>query len=463
MDKEVERYLADNFEKVRLLKRSDKGEVWLASQGTGKLVIWKHIRYIGIPYVQLKDHHHALWPEIFYVAEDDQETIVIEEYISGRTLAEYIEDEKYLSAKDVFVILTQLCIGLSALHGMGIVHRDIKPSNLIWQDGIVHLIDFDASRIIRQGADADTTLLGTKGYAPPEQFGYSQTDARSDIYAIGVTMQEALGPHYQGKLLNILKKCRRIDPDARYTSAARLRLAVWRCRYREFLIGGLIFVLMILLGMGYYSYRQQDVPLPALLQEVIEPDHKPDASSPNESAEESASKASQEAVEQMPTDSLKQDDATATEKPARKDDSVSCTLWLNGQTGWRGINIAVPPEEWSQWEWRNNKYTEAGRFPDDWVLKVRLENRSNSVLENPRVMITYDHEERTYHGQSLAAGGTETIEVPLNSYRADRWSQFHIMIGADSKQEINENVQSLVISLSKVGAYKMEHAAELYP
>ena len=127
MNAAVLEYLADTFEKVRLLKKSDKGEVWLASQKSGNLVIWKHIFHTGIPYVQLKEYHHALWPEIFYVAEDEQQTIVIEEYISGHTLAECIEEEKYLSEKEAMMLLIQLCRGLAALHGMGIIHRDIKP------------------------------------------------------------------------------------------------------------------------------------------------------------------------------------------------------------------------------------------------------------------------------------------------------------------------------------------------
>ena len=69
----------------------------------------------------------------------------------------------------------------------------------------MRLIDFDASRSIKEGAGEDTKLLGTKGYAPPEQFGYGQTDARSDLYSLGVTLQELLGDGYHGCLQNILK------------------------------------------------------------------------------------------------------------------------------------------------------------------------------------------------------------------------------------------------------------------
>ena len=117
-------------------------------------------------------------------------------------------------------MLSRLCHGLKELHECGIIHRDIKPANLILQNPelpeSLYLIDFDAARLISGHKATDTALLGTRGYAPPEQYGFSQTDARSDIYALGCTFKEILGPQYHGRLIPILNKCCAIDPQARY-------------------------------------------------------------------------------------------------------------------------------------------------------------------------------------------------------------------------------------------------------
>ena len=461
MNAAVLEYLADTFEKVRLLKKSDKGEVWLASQKSGNLVIWKHIFHTGIPYVQLKENHHALWPEIFYVAEDEQQTIVIEEYISGHTLAECIEEEKYLSEKEAMMLLIQLCRGLAALHGMGIIHRDIKPANLIWQNGNVRLLDFDASRRIKKRAGEDTRLLGTKGYAPPEQFGYGQTDARSDIYALGVTMQEVLGPQYHGYLLNILKKCRRMDPEARYPSVQRLQSAVWRYRHRGFFAGMVVLSVVLLLGAGYF-YRQHAALLPVLLQEEMEIEKKQASPEQDESREEAATDEAQEEQEQTAAPGPGMDDTMhpGQAKPAGVGGVVSSSISLNGESWHDGRTISVPPAVWSTWEWRSNQYTQDTLLPDDWVLKVRIENQSDRVLENPRVKINYAHEDKFFYGPSLSAGEAETIQIPLHSYRVSSWSQFSIYVQADSGQKITDNFYRMSIYLADVGQYKMEHGAQ---
>ena len=162
--------------------------------------------------------------------EDGQ--ILLEEYISGLTVAEFLECDTYTyrSAKKV---LYGVCSAVGYLHSQGIVHRDIKPENiLISQDGTVKLFDLDASRQVVSGVRKDTEVLGTIGYAPPEQFGLSQSDARSDIYAIGVLLNVMLtGEHpscklAKGKAGRIVKKCTMIDPDSRYPTAEKLLQAL---------------------------------------------------------------------------------------------------------------------------------------------------------------------------------------------------------------------------------------------
>ena len=218
--------------KIRLLKSSDKGEVWLASEKSGRLVIRKRIAWTGLPYAMLKEKGYPLIPRILHCIEEDGETLVVEEYVQGESLLDRIGRKAYLSEREAGNILLQLCDGLAPIHAQGIVHRDIKPSNLILQSGcIIRLIDFDAARTVKEHSGEDTMHLGTKGYAPPEQFGYGQTDARSDIYSIGITLRESMPEGYGGYLAKVFARCTEIDPDRRYRNVQELRRAVTLRRF----------------------------------------------------------------------------------------------------------------------------------------------------------------------------------------------------------------------------------------
>ena len=232
MDAHITAYIETAFLKIRLLKSSDKGEVWLASEKSGRLVIRKRIAWTGLPYAMLKEKGYPLIPRILHCIEEDSETLVVEEYVQGESLLDRIGRKAYLSEREAGNILLQLCDGLAPIHAQGIVHRDIKPSNLILQSGcIIRLIDFDAARTIKEHSGEDTMHLGTKGYAPPEQFGYGQTDARSDIYSIGITLRESMPEEYDGYLAKIFARCTEIDPDRRYRNVQELRRAVTLRRF----------------------------------------------------------------------------------------------------------------------------------------------------------------------------------------------------------------------------------------
>ena len=220
-------YLEKRFEKLRKLHQTAKGEVWLATDMDGKPVVWKTIQLTGLPYAAIKKISHPLLPEIIHVAEDEESTIVIEEYVQGRPLSELVARKKFLKEAEVRSILLQLCSGLALLHRKGIIHRDIKPSNLILQkNGDVRLIDFDAARVVKENGEEDTHLLGTRGYAPPEQFGYGQTDARSDIYSLGIILSNMPGNRFR----KVARKCCRTNPSERYGSVQEVREALGRNR-----------------------------------------------------------------------------------------------------------------------------------------------------------------------------------------------------------------------------------------
>ena len=170
-------------------------------------------------------------PEIYDVLEMDDGQIVLEEYIDGLTVAEVMEIDRYRPSGARKVLLG-VCDALAALHEMGIVHRDVKPENvMIDNHGRVVLIDLNVSRI-ESGASKDTVVMGTVGYASPEQLGLSQSDARTDIYAVGVLYNVMLtGQHPSvtiapGKVGRIVRKCTAINPHERYQTADDLWAAL---------------------------------------------------------------------------------------------------------------------------------------------------------------------------------------------------------------------------------------------
>lgn len=170
-------------------------------------------------------------PEIYDAIDVDDGQIILEEYIDGITVTEVMHTGKYRywGAKK---ILGEICNALSVLHSRGIIHRDVKPENvMIEKTGRVVLIDFNASRK-ESAAGKDTVIMGTVGYASPEQLGLSQTDARTDIYAAGVLLNVMLtGKHptecfAKGRAGRIVRKCTTLNPDDRYQSAEKLALVL---------------------------------------------------------------------------------------------------------------------------------------------------------------------------------------------------------------------------------------------
>lgn len=216
-------FIETNFKRISVLKENANGRTELVADTTGAVYIRKIIARTGLPYKKLAQIKCAHIPEIYYCAEAYGKTYVIEEFISGETLAAELEQGKKFTAEQVRNIALQICEVLIVLHGHCILHRDIKPGNIIVQGSSVWLIDFGAAKAEGSTKEHDTVILGTPGFAPPEQYGFTTTDARSDIYALGKTMEILCGSSYNAKLCKIIAGCTAFDPQKRIASAAELK------------------------------------------------------------------------------------------------------------------------------------------------------------------------------------------------------------------------------------------------
>ena len=192
------------------------------------LQIFKKIKELNIPGIPKY--------ELLVENQYDRTLTVIEEYINGYNLDTYMQlRENPLPPLKAAEIVARLALTLGKLHNQDppIIHRDIKPSNvLIDSDENVYLIDFNISRNLDLTKNKDTTILGTHGYASPEQYGFMQCTEKSDIYSLGVLLhflttkspndpQDAKGP-----LASIIKKATSMDPNNRYDSVKSMSYAI---------------------------------------------------------------------------------------------------------------------------------------------------------------------------------------------------------------------------------------------
>ena len=220
------------YETVKTIKNSERGCVsLLQNKRNGTRFIFRHYQGSGEVYRKLLSVSCRNLPKIMEAAEQDGMVAVLEEYIQGDSLA-FLLAGACLTPAEARKITFQLCNALWVLHSLGAVHRDIKPENVIVRGSEAVLIDFDASRIFKNGTNQDTQILGTTGYAAPEQYGITQTDERADIYSLGVLLNIMLtGKHpskelASGRLGRIVQKCTMVNPKKRYKSVLYLMEAL---------------------------------------------------------------------------------------------------------------------------------------------------------------------------------------------------------------------------------------------
>lgn len=224
------------MEFITVMPLGNRSDVTLIREvSTGHLYVRRIIDETKLPvYQTLHSIHAPHIPDIVCIMEIAQNRYeVIETYIEGKTLEEILTNAGVLTEEQAAFYITQLCDALAAVHKSGVIHRDIKPENIIiTNDDTLYLLDFDISRIRKRGQHSDTDFIGTKGYAAPEQFGFQQTSVSTDIYAIGVVLNEMLTGQLPqealpyGSIRRVIIRCTDIDPLQRYRSVKQLKNAL---------------------------------------------------------------------------------------------------------------------------------------------------------------------------------------------------------------------------------------------
>lgn len=200
----------------------------------------------------MKNLMHPALPRIIDIVDQNDTFYIIMDFVEGDNLKNIMLREGAQSQDKVIRWGIQLAAALDYLHKQSppIIYRDMKPSNIMLQpDGELKLIDFGIARTFKEGAEDDTTHLGTYGYAAPEQFersdGPSRTDARTDVYDLGTTLYSlvtgitpendpyfkpvpirTIDPSLSAGLEKIIIKCTQQDPDDRFQSMEELMRAL---------------------------------------------------------------------------------------------------------------------------------------------------------------------------------------------------------------------------------------------
>ena len=182
-------------------------------------------------------------PKAYRIFEENGEVYLVREYIEGMSLAQMVLQKGGISEAEICRISRKICQTAEQFQNPNepMIHRDIKPENIVvTPGGEVVFIDFGTMRSYKKDGSRDTFVVGTRGTAAPEQYGYTQTDQRTDVYAIGRTMLYMVSESYEMNQLSecavsrrmkkIIEKACSFEPDKRYGDAAQLRRAVEKCQ-----------------------------------------------------------------------------------------------------------------------------------------------------------------------------------------------------------------------------------------
>lgn len=269
-ENELPRSFLDSFDPLECLSHSHGTETYLAQQkGSNRLCIakcydreiYKSVSESDI----LKNLSHEGLPAFIDEYQNDTLVCIVREYIEGTPLDQYIAGRN-LTETQIIEICVKLCDILIYLHGRKppVIHRDIKPQNIIVKEnGDISLIDFDIARTYDKEAETDTKFIGTRTYAPPEQYGFSQTDCRADIYSLGILICFMLTGNTDIKkavitnkrLASVVRRCAAFSPEERFADVTAVKKALLhvdgRRKKRVVRLCGTFFLALLVLCAGF--------------------------------------------------------------------------------------------------------------------------------------------------------------------------------------------------------------------
>ena len=236
--------LANEYETVSCIKHTEQKQIYLLLQkNTGTKVVLKcgrgmHRDILREEAKRLEQMEGVGFPKMLVLEEAEEVCFLVREYVEGDTLQELMEQEITLTVQEALEAAIQVCELLDRLHQQNppIIYRDVKPQNVVRTlEGKYVLIDLDTARAYKDGAGEDTIFMGTRGLASPEQFGFQQTDARTDVYGMGMLLLYLLtGGYEKGKIYEelptrvkkIMIKCTEFNPKDRYSSIKEVERAL---------------------------------------------------------------------------------------------------------------------------------------------------------------------------------------------------------------------------------------------
>lgn len=286
-EREYPNELTRQYELLECLSEREEARTILArDRGSGELCVVKCFLRESPLYGRsepegLKSLQDPPFPRFCGEYTGEKMRCVVRRYVPGTPLSEAMQERTW-TPEEVIGVGTVLCDQLTILHSLPepVIHRDIKPENVIMdREGAPVLIDFGISRTV-SGKDKDTVVGGTTGYAPPEQYGFTQTDSRADIYSLGILLHrlllnnrgdgESSGRGEQSSnrrqweaLERVIAKCCEFDPERRYESAEKLKAALLaagpesRRKKKSLWIAAAACIAVIILGVGILAFTKQ--------------------------------------------------------------------------------------------------------------------------------------------------------------------------------------------------------------
>lgn len=257
----------NGYSVISCLKKSERS-TYLLQDEHGKRFVLK-TQPVGYPislaqdFEQLASLNHEQLPKAIRYFEENGATYFLRTYVDGVSLKEQVQSYGNVSEVQCITIMLSLCNVIGYLHGQQppVIHRDIKPENVVLSaDGVCHIIDFDTARRYKPDMTEDTVFIGTRVTAAPEQFGYKQTDARTDIYALGMLMRFLLTSGYDAPcsingLNRIILRCTAFDPARRFSGVSSLRLALllqMRWHAAALAVAGLVIALLAIVMVPFF-------------------------------------------------------------------------------------------------------------------------------------------------------------------------------------------------------------------